>query len=157
MRKISVLLATLGLVIAGALFPVASAQAASANCDTQWHSATSGHFYAYNTYSCYAKLGNTAGDDSNWGNTSGGFQGGDTNTASSILHKGTSGLAVKVYNGTSYTGAYSCIKKSEFYVSTLADDNLTGGVHPSDQVSANNTISSHKWVRETACAGAFLH
>jgi hypothetical protein len=157
MRKISVLLATLGLVIAGALFPVASAQAASANCDEEWRGATFGHFYAYEIFHCTIKLGSSAGDDANWGNSSGGFQGGDTNEAGSLLHKGTSGLAVKVYNGTSHTGAYSCVKKSEYYVSVLHDDYLTGGVHPSDRVSANDTISSHEWVRESACAGAFLH
>jgi hypothetical protein len=157
MRKISVLLATLGLAIAGALFPVASAQAASANCDAQWRSATSGHFYAYDGVGCGGAFGSSAGDDANWGDSSGGFRGGDTNNASAILHKGTSGLAVKVYNGANYTGAYSCIKKSEYYVSNLTDDYLTGGVHPSDRVSANNTISSHEWVQESACGGAFLH
>jgi hypothetical protein len=157
MRKISVLLATLGLVIAGALFPVASAQAASANCDRVWNEETSaGHFYAYDGYNCYVKLGNTSGNDSNWGDSSGGFRS-DSNKASSILNKGTSGMAVKVYNGTGYTGAYSCIKRSELYVSVLSDDYLTGGVHPSDRVSANHTISSHQWVQDSACAGAFLH
>lgn len=156
MRKIPVLLATLGLVLAGALFPVASAQAASANCDDQWRRAASGHFYAYDFSHCSTKLGNTSGDDPNWADSSGGFRG-DSNKASSILHKGTSGMAVKVYNGVGYNGAYSCIKKSELYVSDLSDDYLTGGVHPSDRVTAYNTISSHKWVQESACAGAFLH
>jgi hypothetical protein len=157
MRKISVLFATLGLVIAGTLFPVASAQAASANCDAQWRSATSGHFYAYDFSHCSTKLGSSSGNDSNWGDSSGGFRTSDTNKASSILHKGTSGLAVRVYNGTGYTGQASCIKKSEYYVSNLADDYLTGGGPGSGRVTAYNTISSHKWVRDSACGGSFLH
>jgi hypothetical protein len=102
-------------------------------------------------------LGKTTGNDSNWGDSAGGFRGGDTNNASSLLHKGTSGMAVKVYDKTGYTGAYSCIKKSEYYVSNLIDDHLTGGGPGTGQVPANNTISSHKWVEESACGGAFLH
>jgi hypothetical protein len=155
MRKISVLLATLGLLAAGTLFP-ATAQA-SANCDTAWRNATSGYFYAYNGVGCYNSLGKSDGNDANWGNSSGGFRSSDTNTASSILHKGTSGMAVKVYDKTSYTGAYSCIKKSEYYVSNLSDDYLTGGGPGSGRVTAGNTISSHKWVNNTACGGSFLH
>jgi hypothetical protein len=156
MRKISVLLATLGLVIVGALFPVASAQAASANCDAQWRSASSGHFYAYDLINCVTKLGNTSGFDSDWGNSSGPFQSGDTNDAASILHKGTSGLAVKVYDRTGYTGSAACIKKSEFYASNLIDNYLTGGGPGTGRVTAYDTISSHQWVQESACGGAFL-
>jgi hypothetical protein len=153
MRKISVLLATLGFVIAGVLLPVATAQA-SEECDQTWHPATSGHFHAYNYPNCFGKLGNTGGNDSNWGDSSGGFQG-DANKASSILHKGTSGLAVKVYDGTNYTGASACIKKSEFYASDLGDDYLTGGGPGTGRIAASDTISSHKWVYENTC-GSFL-
>ncbi|WP_129788023.1 hypothetical protein [Promicromonospora panici] len=155
MRKISVLLATLGLLAAGTLFP-ATAQA-SANCDRAWHNATSGYFYAYDGGNCYVYLGRANGNDSNWGDSAGGFRSGDTNKASSILHKGTSGMAVKVYDKTGYTGAYSCIKKSEYYVSALSDDYLTGGGPGTGRVTAQNTISSHKWVNNTACGGSFLH
>jgi len=156
MRKISILFATLGLVIAGVLLPVASAQA-SAACDTAWRNATSGNFYAYRYDNCAGYLGSAAGNDANWGDSSGGFQGSDTNKAFSILHKGTSGLAVKVYDGTGYTGAYSCIKKSEYYVASLYDDSLTGGGPGTGPVRAFNSISSHKWVSESDCYGAFLH
>lgn len=157
MRKMSVLLATLGLVVAGTLFPVTSAQAASQLCDSAWNSATSGRFYAYDYADCLGRLGSSAGNDSNWGDSSGDFTTVDTNKAGSIVHKGTSGLAVKVYDGTGYTGAYACIKRSEYYVSSLDDDYLTGGVHYTDRVKAANTISSHRWVEESACGGAFLH
>ncbi|MFC8799074.1 hypothetical protein ACFT2C_15165 [Promicromonospora sp. NPDC057138] len=152
MRKISVLLATLGLVLAGALFPM-SAQASTA-CDTAWHNATSGNFYAFDFMNCSGKLGSTTGNDSSWSDSSGGFQGSDGNKAHSLLHKGTSGMAVKVYSGVSYQGNWSCIKKSEFYVSQLYGDYLTGG---SGSYQAWNSISSHKWVREADCGTHFLH
>lgn len=158
MRKISVLLATVGLVIAGALFPVASAQADSLRCARMWNEeTTAGNFYAYNSGDCGDVLGWSSGNDANWGDSAGGFRGSDTNRANSILNKGTSGMAVKVYDGTGYTGAYACIKRSELYVSILTDDYLTGGVHPTDRVRAHDTISSHKWVQDSACGGAFLH
>jgi hypothetical protein len=61
-----------------------------------------------------------------------------------------------VYDRTGYTGSAACIKKSEFYASNLIDNYLTGGGPGSGRVSAYDTISSHKWVRESACGGAFL-
>lgn len=152
MRKISVLLATLGLVLAGALFP-ASAQA-SAACDTAWHNATSGHFYAFDYTNCAGKLGSSTGNDANWGNSSGGFRGADNNKAHSLLHKGTSGMAVKVYSAYDYRGSWACIKKSEYYVSDLNDDRLRSG---STSVRASNAISSHKWVENSSCGTSFLH
>jgi hypothetical protein len=157
MRKVSVLLATLGFVAAGVLFPVTGAQAASINCDAEWRDASSGYFYAYDYLNCDNTLGKASGNDSNWGDVAGGFQSSDSNNASSLLHKGSSGMAVKVYDKTGYTGAYSCIKKSEYYVSNLLDDHLTGGGPGSGSVEASNTISSHKWVEESSCGGAFLH
>ena len=152
MRKISVLLATLGLVIAGALFPV-SAQA-SAACDTAWRNGTSGHFAAFDYINCAGKLGSSTGNDSSWSDSAGGFRGTDGNKAHSLLHRGTSGMAVKVYTGVSYRGNWGCIKQSEFYVSNLNDDYLTGG---SGSYRASNSISSHKWVWNSDCGTSFLH
>jgi hypothetical protein len=152
MRKISVLLGTLGLVVAGALFP-ASAQASEA-CDNAWHSATSGYFYAYDYINCGGNLGAAQSNDANWNDTTGGFLRTDSNKAHSLLHKGTSGMAVKVYNGFNYTGNWACIKKSEFYVSNLNDDSLSGGA---GSTSARNSISSHKWVQNSSCGTSFLH
>ncbi|MFI6425781.1 hypothetical protein [Promicromonospora sp. NPDC050880] len=152
MRKIFVLLASLGLVITGALFPV-SAQASTA-CDNAWHNATSGYFYAYDYINCSGYLGKSNGNDANWGNSSGGFQGTDNNKAHSLLHKGTSGMAVMVFNGFNHSGNWSCVKKSEYYVSNLNDDSLAGGAGSS---GASNTISSHKWVSTSSCGTSFLH
>ncbi len=153
MRKIPALLAALSLAGLGALVPATGAQAASAYCDNTWKKASSGYFYAFDGTHCRARLGQTQGNDANWGTRGGGFEG-DSNKASSILHKGTSGLAVEVYDGTAYRGARACIKKSEYYVSDLTDDSLrsSGG----GRTSANNSISSHRWVQESAC-GSFLH
>lgn len=152
MRKISILLATLGLVVTGALFPVTSAQA-SAACDTAWHNATSGNFYAFANIHCNTRMGADAGSDANWSDSSGSFQGSDNDRASSILHKGTSGLAVKVYVHSNYSGNYGCITKGELYVDSLHDNYLTGG---SGSYRAWDSISSHEWVTEGACNGHLL-
>ncbi|MCC5036894.1 hypothetical protein DMH02_027905 [Streptomyces sp. WAC 00631] len=156
MRKIPAVLATLALAALGAAVPATTAQAAPtgalAGCADAWPSATSGYFYAYSGYGCSGFLGKAYGDDSNWGDSGGSFQGGDTNSASSILHKGTSGSAVAVYNGTGtgWSGGYACIAKSEYYVSDLSDNYFTSGA------KADNAISSHRWVSNAACNGNWL-
>ena len=152
MRKILATVATLGLAGLGVLVPVSGAQA-SAACDAAWDNATSGHFYAYDNTSCSGLLGHTESWDSDWGNSSGPFEGGDTNKASSILHKGTSGLAVMVLNGTGqdWAGGHACIKKSEYYMSSLSGWTFTSG----SEYSVNNGISSHQWVPNSDC-GKFL-
>lgn len=81
----------------------------------------------------------------NWGDSSGPIRSSDNDSASSILHKGTSGLAVKVYQGTGYSGGHICLAKSEAYVSDLAEHTF------SDGASANNAIGSHQWVGTSAC------
>ncbi|GHH76470.1 hypothetical protein [Promicromonospora soli] len=152
MRKISILLATLGLVVTGALFPVASAQA-SAACDTAWNAATPGRFGAFEDIHCAGVLGSDADDDPNWADSVGSFQGSDNDKASSLLHKGNSGLAVRVWSDANYRGNFGCITKDEKYVSDLHDNYLTGGT---DKFRAWDSISSHEWVSEAYCYGAFL-
>lgn len=152
MRKISVLLATLGLVAAATLFPM-SAQA-STSCDNAWHDAKAGYFFAYDAPGCGLTLGADVGSDPDWHDARGAFQRTDGDKAESLLHKGTSGLAVQVFDRPGFGGNWSCIKKSEYYVSNLADDRLYGG--PGDAPAAN-TISSHRWVDEDLCDGSFLH
>lgn len=152
MRKISVLLATLGLVVAGALFPT-SAQA-SEGCDIAYNATPSGFFRAYDHINCATFLGSHDDNDSNWADDAGGFRGSDNDKAHSLIHKGTSGYAVKVYVHARYGANWGCITKGEKYVSTLYGDYLTGG---SGSVEAWNSISSHEWVPESDCEGAFLH
>lgn len=152
MRKTSVLLATLGLAVAGALLPVTSAQA-SAACDTAWNNATPGRFGAFENINCAGILGSDADADANWADSVGSFQGSDNDKASSLLHKGTSGLAVMVYSDANFRGNYGCVTRGELYVSNLHDNYLTGG---SGSYRAWDSISSHKWVTEGDCNGAFL-
>ncbi|MFE5601381.1 hypothetical protein ACFQ8O_19600 [Streptomyces coelicoflavus] len=151
MRKILAAAATLGLAGLGAIVPATGAQASTA-CDNAWHNARSGYFYAYSGYNCSGYIGSTGSWDSDYGNSSGPFQGGDTNTASSILHKGTSGMAVQVFNGTGqdWGGGHTCIKKSEYYMSSLSGHTFTSGA------GVNNGISSHRWVWNSSC-GKFLN
>ncbi|MET8828387.1 hypothetical protein ABZX40_21895 [Streptomyces sp. NPDC004610] len=151
MRKILATTATLGLTALGVILPASGAQA-SAACDTAWNSAVSGRFYAYDHTQCSGFMGSTESWDSDWGNSSGPFQGDDTNKASSILHKGTSGLAVQVFNGTGqdWAGGHTCLAKSEYYMSSLSGHTFTSGE------PVNNGISSHRWVANGSC-GKFLN
>ncbi|GHJ41600.1 hypothetical protein [Streptomyces sp. TS71-3] len=151
MRKLSAVVAALALAGLGAVVPAGTAQASTA-CDNAWAGATSGDFYAYSNANCSGFLGKAAGDDSNWGDGSGSFQGSDTNSASSVLTRGTSGLAVAVYNGTGtdWGGGYTCLRKSEYYASNLSDNKFTSGA------GVDNAISSHRWASESACYGHWL-
>ncbi|WP_405589820.1 hypothetical protein [Streptomyces sp. NBC_01190] len=151
MRKPFVILATVALTGLGALLPATSAHASTA-CDNAWAGATSGYFYAYSNANCSGYLGKAEGDDSNWGDSSASFQGSDTNSASSVLTRGTSGEAVALYNGTGtdWGGGYTCLRKNEYYASNLSDNTFTSGA------GVDNAISSHRWVSESACYGHFL-
>lgn len=102
--------------------------------------------YAYDGLDCVGFLGKAEGDDANWGDSSQSFQGGDTNKASSILNKGVN-YEVKFYNGTGtgWTGGYTCLGRSEHFASDLRDNTFTSGA------SANNSISSHRWVSASFC------
>lgn len=139
MRKILAAAATLGLAGLGVLVPVSSAQASVA-CDNAWNSATSGYFYAYDYDSCDTSLGREDGNDSNWADSADGFQGGDNDDAQSVLHKGTSGMHVKLYRHAGYTGGHTCIAKAEYYMDDLSGFTFTDGS------SVNVNISSHEWV-----------
>ncbi|MBA2947074.1 hypothetical protein [Streptomyces himalayensis] len=146
MRKILATAATFGLASLGVIVPATSAQA-SVNCDYAWNNAALGYFYAYAAQGCTDYLGRSSGNDSDWGNSTGGFQGSDTNRAGSILHKGTSGMAVQVFNGTGtdWAGGHTCIKQSEYYMSILFPHSFTSGYQVSD------AISSHRWVWASEC------
>ncbi|MEV7889910.1 hypothetical protein ACWD3I_47110 [Streptomyces sp. NPDC002817] len=152
MRKILATAATLGLAGLGVIVPANGAQAASAHCDELYNLFPYQYFYAFADTDCYDSLGSAEGDDSNWGNAFGPFKWGDTNEAESIIHKGTSGRAVKVFNGagTDWGGGYNCIKMTEYYVSDLRRNDFTSGY------AVEDAISSHKWVWEAECNGNFM-
>ncbi|MEU0382866.1 hypothetical protein [Streptomyces chartreusis] len=157
MRKILATAAALGLATLGALVPAGTAQAA-VGCADNYDEATSGYMYAYWNDRCEGYLGRSAGEDSDWGNSTGGFQGSDENRATSLLHKGTSGLAVAFYRLPGFDGGHICLTKSEKYASTLEDggDNFAFDRFSTGYV-ADNRISSHRWVEERDCGDSFMH
>lgn len=154
MRKWLAASAAVGITLLGVSLPAGTAQAAT-TCDNAWNSMSAGYMRAYEHAYCKgALLGQTAGNDSNWGNSQGAFQGGDTNKASSVLNKGTtdtSYTAVEFLNGTGddWGGGYICLKRSELYADYLGDNSFTSGVNVNDQ------ISSHRWLPPSSC-GKFL-
>ncbi|MDG9709418.1 hypothetical protein [Streptomyces sp. DH10] len=151
MRKILAAVATLGIAGLGVIVPASSAQAAS-HCRGVFDRAASGYFYAFFGYDCSSNMGSTDSWDSDWGNSAGPFQGGDTNTATSILNKGTSGMAVQVFNGTGkdWGGGFTCLKRSEEFMTTLVGFKFSSGAE------VNDGISSHRWVWEETCNKHFL-
>lgn len=149
MRKILAAAATVGLAGLGVLVPATGAHA-SAACDTAWHNADSGYFYAYDFDNCSTSIGRDIDDDASWADSSGAFQGSDNDDAQSILHKGTSGMAVKVYQHAYYGGGHACLAKAEYYMSDLNGQTYTNGV------GVSSSISSHKWVWHGEC-GKFLN
>lgn len=144
MRKIPAILATAALAGLGVIVPTATAQAA-ATCSDNYTNAGYGFMYAYNDTYCEGYLGSSSGNDADWGNSSGSFQGWEDNEASSILNKGND-YEVKFYSGTVYTLGHICLSRNEKYASNLSDDNMSNGA------SANNTISSHQWVSSGSCS-----
>ena len=149
MRRILATAATLGLAGLGVIVPAATAQA-SAACDTAYKNATSGYFYAYDFDSCSGYLGRDADEDYSWADSSGGFQGADNDDAQSVLNKGTSGMAVKLFRHAGYAGGHTCLAKAEYYMDDLSGYTFTDGS------SVNNSISSHQWVWHGDC-GKFLN
>ncbi|MFH9269146.1 hypothetical protein ACH4KN_33585 [Streptomyces sp. NPDC017546] len=146
MRKIPAILATLALASLGAIVPATTAQAA-ANCSDNYTAAKSGYMYAYKHAYCESHLGNSASWDSDWGNSSGPFQGGDTNEASSILNKGND-YELQFFNGTGqdWAGGHICLSRDEAYASNLNNDEFHNNTGPEDEGKANDAISSHRWV-----------
>ncbi|MEV0223251.1 hypothetical protein [Streptomyces sp. NPDC050704] len=144
MRKLPAALTVLGMAALGTVVPVSAAHAAE-TCSDNYSAARAGYMYAYNSVDCVGQLGLAFGDDENWGNSSQSFQGGDTNKASSILNKGNS-EEVQFFNGTNtWTGGHTCLSRNERYASDLTNNYFTSGA------SANNSISSHRWVHASTC------
>ncbi|MFD3662336.1 hypothetical protein ACFWVF_17315 [Streptomyces sp. NPDC058659] len=144
MRKIPAILATVALAGLGVIVPTATAQAA-VGCSDNYTNMPSGYMAAYNGANCEEELGRSAGDDLNWGNSTGSFQGWEDNEASSILNKGND-YEVKFYSLADYAGGHICLSRDEAYASDLSNDRMHNEVH------ANNTISSHEWVSASRCS-----
>ncbi|MFI1226312.1 MULTISPECIES: hypothetical protein [unclassified Streptomyces] len=144
MRKLPAVLTVMAMAALGTALPVSTAHAA-ADCHGAYEGAKAGYMYAYDSANCIGFLGRAKGMDSNWGDSSGSFQGGDTNKATSILNKGTT-LEVQFFNGTgTWTGGYTCLARSEWFASNLSDNKFSSGA------TVNNAISSHRWVTGPTC------
>ncbi|GAA2612726.1 hypothetical protein [Streptomyces sp. LARHCF252] len=143
MSKIRIAVATAGLAVIGAMVPIGSAQAA-AFCDTVYNAnKDDGNVRAYADNNCSNYMGKTTGDDSDWGNSAGGFQGSDSERASSVMNTGTySGGVniVKFYALKDYRGGHSCLSRGEKYVDALSRNDFSTGT------SVNDRIRSHEWV-----------
>ncbi|MDO0932591.1 hypothetical protein QQY66_13120 [Streptomyces sp. DG2A-72] len=145
MRKLPAALTVLGMAALGTVIPVSSAHAVE-SCADNYRNAASGYMYAYDYVDCVGPLGRDDANDSNWGDSSHQFRGSDTNKASSILNKGNH-QEVQFFNGTGtgWTGGHTCLARSEHYASDLTNNYFTSGY------SANNSISSHRWVGASTC------
>ncbi|MFD8819831.1 hypothetical protein ACFV23_52255 [Streptomyces sp. NPDC059627] len=150
MRKMTLALTTLALAAVGFAVPVTAH--ASAGCNAAWPG-RDGNVRAWKDWDCAGGLlGVAAGNDANWGDSSGGFQGAG-NVASSVMNSGYVGGkdVVAFYYYANYSGGYGCLKPGELYVDDLTRDHFTDG-H-----TMNDNILSHQWVTESACAaGSFI-
>jgi hypothetical protein len=154
MRKLTVSLATLGLAAFGLALPATAH--AGAGCNANWNShGRDGNVRAWDGTDCGGTLlGVTPGNDPEWGDGAGPFQGSDVNTASSVMNSGYVGgkdVVAFYYLGQYNDAAYGCLKPGEKYVDDLGRNRYTNGVY------MNNSIESHAWVAASACApGSFI-
>ncbi|MFD6172128.1 hypothetical protein [Streptomyces coeruleorubidus] len=160
MRRAVAAFTTLGLAVLG-LTATATSAHAGPTCDSKWPSARDGMVRAWQHPDCEGTyLGGTESWDSDWGNSSGPFQGTDDNRASSVMNSGTYGGAdvVAFYRLTDfqYKEGYGCLKPGEKYVDGLSRNNFTTSTD-GEQHNMDNRISSHKWVTVSDCsAGSFI-
>jgi hypothetical protein len=140
----SALLLGAGSAQAAPAAPAAPASALSPACDSVYlNHKGDGNVRAYFWANCDVLLGAAQGDDSDWGNAAGPFQGSDNNNARSLVNTGTfSGGVndVQFYKNTGTTGPTGCLDWNELYVDNLSDN------HFNDGTAAQDAISSHKWV-----------
>ncbi|MCQ9129545.1 MULTISPECIES: hypothetical protein [Streptomyces] len=154
MRTLTLSVATLGLAALGVALPATAHAGPGCNADWNAHG-RDGNVRAWDGTDCGGTLlGVTPGNDPEWGDALGPFQGTDVNRASSVMNSGFVGgkdvvafYYLKEYNDT----AYGCLKPGEKYVDDLARNRYTNGAF------MNNTIESHAWVTASACApGSFI-
>ncbi|GAA1401404.1 hypothetical protein GCM10009639_43650 [Kitasatospora putterlickiae] len=161
MRKLFITTAA-GLTVLGLALPVGTADAApagataiaGATCDARYNQyGTDGNVRAWSDRDCSGTLlGTAAGNDANWGDGDGPFQGSDDNSAGSVMNTGYAGGkdVVAFYRlaggGAAWASGYNCLKRSELYVDDLSRNYYTTGQN------MNDSISSHEWVYASGCA-----
>ncbi|MFE1026986.1 hypothetical protein ACFW5I_20850 [Streptomyces sp. NPDC058818] len=142
MRMTAAAFAALGLAVLGVSATATTAHAGP-NCDAKWPGSRDGMVRAWQLNDCSGiYLGGTQSYDSDWGNSSGPFQGSDENRASSVMNSGHIGSfdIVAFYRLPGYGGGYTCLKPGEKYADKVSDNTFSNG----DPV--DNRISSHRWV-----------
>ena len=152
MRKLTLTAAVLGLAALGLAVP-ANAHAVS-GCNAKWPG-RDGNVRAWRGADCQGELlGVTLGNDPDWSDGYGPFQGSDANAATSVMNSGYIGGkdVVAFYYLSGYpSSAYGCLKPGEKYVDDLSRDVFTNGEH------MDGEIMSHVWVASSACApGSFI-
>lgn len=147
MRTIPAATAALALAALGVIGPATGAQAA-ATCETAYQNASPGYLHLYADADCNGLLARTMTNDSNWGDASGSVQGIGVGEVGSLLAKGTTGMAVKLFKSPDYQGADVCLTKSETFVRDLNGSTFPDG-------SPLHSARSHKWVWTSDC-DAFL-
>ncbi|MGX1478215.1 UNVERIFIED_CONTAM: hypothetical protein RKD50_007023 [Streptomyces canus] len=154
MRKLTVSLATLGLAALGIAIPATAH--AGPGCNANWNShGRDGNVRAWDGTDCGGELlGVTPGNDPEWDDNLGPFQGNDVNRASSVMNSGFVGgkdVVAFYYLGGYDDRAYGCLLPGEKYVDDLGRNRYTNGVY------MDNSIESHAWVTSGACApGSFI-
>ncbi|MFJ6382497.1 hypothetical protein ACIQI7_21145 [Kitasatospora sp. NPDC092039] len=123
---------------------------------SQYRTSWSGAVIAWeDTWCTGTRLGIAYGNDVNWSDGSGPFQGSDNDRASSVMNNGTwdaNGLVhVAFYRdaggGDAWRNGYACLKQGQ-YVGNLAQRVFVGG--GGGEVA--DAISSHQWVTFEACS-----
>ncbi|WP_419997988.1 hypothetical protein [Streptomyces boninensis] len=152
MRKSLAAAATAAVLSLGAFAPSAVAEPAApadAQCDEAYRKADAGYVEAYKSYFCNHYIGRDKDNDRNWSSRT-------DNLASSLINKGVGQYSkVKFYQlpgnaNTPGRGGTACLSQGEKYADKLGDNYLSNGR------TANNTISAHRWIKNTDRCGAYL-
>ncbi|MCT9144674.1 hypothetical protein [Streptomyces violarus] len=160
MRKAVAAFATLGLAVLG-LTATATSAHADAVCDSKFPSDRDGMVRAWQLADCSGTyLGGTESYDSDWGNSSGPFQGTDENRATSVMNSGKYGgedvVAFYRLTGFQHKEGYGCLKPGELYVDNLSRNKFTTATDGT-RYNMDNRISSHQWVKASDCrSGSFI-
>ncbi|MBV2355466.1 hypothetical protein KUM39_13995 [Streptomyces sp. J2-1] len=154
MRKLTLSLTTLGLASLGCValgLALPATAHAGPGCNANWNAhGRDGNVRAWRDLDCQGELlGVTQGNDPDWWDASGPFQGSDGDAATSVMNSGFVGGkdVVAFYYHVQYNDtAYGCLKPGEKYVDDLTRNHFTNGAR------MNDNIVSHAWVQASACA-----
>ncbi|MEV0379051.1 hypothetical protein [Nonomuraea sp. NPDC050643] len=159
-----------GLTITALAVSLSAAPAAAADpvgvqatrCQQEWDAVQApghrdGKVRIWQDAFCTNALGHDENDDRDWGDGTGDIKKA-TNKVSSVMNNGTLGGydVVAFYDYTAYDWryGYTCLKPGEYYADDLSNNKFserTVGEHAGKAFSANDAISSHKWVTEADC------